>query len=563
MPRLVPAFALILALPVTACVDTRLDGDPTPAELPPPQPIQDAVVVDFSEALATVPPLGFGMHTSVYDNALHESVETPGALIQAGITLLRYPGGGYADNYHWSVHRLSPFHSGGDLSSGYLADRSDFPNYMAMVENYGGDVMITVNYGSNLSSAPERDPEDPLFEAEGAGPGEPKEAAAWVAYANGDPDDDTVIGIDGTGHDWKTVGHWASLRASAPVGGADPPPDDFLRADHPEPYGVVYWEIGNEVFGNGYHGQNYEEDLHVPYGEPPDIFSGRTRHPDLSGSTYGAGVALYAEAMKAVDPSIKIGAVLNSPPIDSWGRTWNADVLGECGTVIDFGIVHFYPGNDPRSMLAAPQRDLPLVAESLRASFAEFGGDNPERIEMTMTEVGSPPGLDWARHASVQRHSLGLFALDVYLTSFTVGFTNVDWLELHNGTFLSERAATARGPAYYGTELASTLVSPGDSLVRTSSNLAPIVVHAARRADGTYGVLLANTHSPGTGIAIVTVTLDGADDVSTDGVRYDYVPGESSPGVLAGPEPFTELASPFTLELVPYQATLLLFGTAE
>jgi len=566
MPRFLPALALVLALPGTACIDTRMDGDPTPGELPPPQPIQDDVVVDFATVRAAVPPLGFGMHSSVYDNALHEPT-TPAALNQAGITLLRYPGGGYADNYHWSVHRLSPFHSGGDLSSGYLADRSDFPNYMSLVENFGGKVMITVNYGSNLLSAPKREQDEPLFEAEGAGPGEPQEAAAWVAYANGDPDDDTVIGVDGTGHDWKTVGYWASVRAAAPIddGNDDPTDDDpenFLRIERAQPFGVVYWEIGNEVFGNGYHGQNYEEDLHVPYGEQPDIFQGRTRHPDLSGATYGAGVVAYAEAMKAVDPTIKIGAVLNSPPIDNWGRTWNADVLGECGTVIDFGIVHFYPGQDPRSMLAAPRRDLPLVAESLRDSFAEFGGDNPERIEMTMTEVGSPPGLDWARHAAVERHSLGLFALDVYLTSFEVGFTNVDWLELHNGTFLSERAATTRGPAYYGTELASTLASPGDSLVRADSTLAPLVVHASRRADGRYGVLLANLHARGTGVAIVTVTLEGA-EVPPDGVRYDYVPGESSPGALTGPEPFTELSSPFTIELVPYQATLLLFGDAE
>jgi hypothetical protein len=555
-PRALTALFLLSSV---ACVDTRSPGDPTPAELPPPKPISDGVLVDFADPLAEVPPFGFGMHTSVYDNALHEPT-TPAALNQAGITMLRYPGGGYADNYHWSVHRLSPFHSSGELSSGYLADRSDFPNYMlGLVESSGAAVMITVNYGSNLQSAPVRAQNAPIVEAEDGGPGEPKEAAAWVAYANGDADDETVIGEDSTGVDWKTVGYWASLRASAPVAGNDP--ENFLRIEHPEPFGIVYWEIGNEVFGNGYHGQNYEEDLHVPYGEAPFDFRGRSGHPDLSGSTYGAGVVDYAREMKAVDPNIKIGAVLNSPPIDNWGQDWNSDVLRECGSVIDFGIVHFYPGQDPRGMLAASRRDLPLVTQSLRESFAELGGDNPERIEITMTEVGSPPGLDWSRYPSVERHSLGLFALDVYLTAFENGFSNVDWLELHNGTFLSERAATVRGPAYYGTELAFLLAKPGDTLFRATSTLDPIAVHAAEQASGRRGIVLANTHARGTGVAIVTVTVEGA-ELPTYGERYDFVPGETTPGELTGPEPFDGFENPFTIELQPYQATLLLFGDA-
>jgi hypothetical protein len=273
-------------------------------------------------------------------------------------------------------------------------------------------------------------------------------------------------------------------------------------------------------------------------------------------------VAEYAREMKAVDPTIKIGAVLNSPPIDNWGQDWNSSVLAECGEVIDFGIVHFYPGQDPRGMLAAPKRDLPLVADSLRQSFESYGGDDPSRIEIAMTEVGSPPGLDWSRYAQVERHSLGLFALDVYLTSFANGIMNVDWLELHNGTFLSERSDTARGPAYYGIQMAYTLAAPGDTLVATDSGLGPLVVHAARRADGRFGVLLSNTHSRGTGEAIVTVSLDGA-DLSSSGMRYDLAPDENAPGVLTGPEPFEELESTFTIELMPYQATLLLFDEAS
>jgi hypothetical protein len=161
----------------------------------------------------------------------------------------------------------------------------------------------------------------------------------------------------------------------------------------------------------------------------------------------------------------------------------------------------------------------------------------------------------------VEQHSLGLFALDAYLTSFEQGMVNVDWLELHNGTFLSERDPMARGPAYFGTQLASFLASPGDTLVAATSDRGPLVVHASRRADGRVGILLSNTHSRGTGDAIVTVTVSGADLPST-GERYDYVPLSSSPGTLEGPRPVEGFTNPFTLELLPYQATLLLLGDA-
>ncbi len=545
------------------CTDTR--SGPGGADQLPPRvdsvPVE--VVVDFSTTLAERPPLGFGVHASVYDNALHEA-STPDALRESGIALLRYPGGGYADNYHFSVHRLSFFHSGSRLTRGYLASSSEFPSFMQVVEAFGGAAMVTVNYGSNLASVPDDPPATssgasppPLADPEGSGPATPEEAAAWVAYANGEPDDDRSLGVDAFGVDWKSVGYWASLRAAEKLGDDDPL--DFLRAAHPEPYGVVYFEIGNEVFGNGYYGRNFENDLHVPYAnEPPEQ---RSRHPKLSGITYGGGVADYAKAMKAVDPSAKVGAVLTASPLDDgWAPDWNADVLSQCGSVIDFGIVHYYPGQDPRSMLAGPRNDIPSIADSLWAAFAAQGGEDPARIELAVTEVGSPPGLDWSNYPAKDRQSLGLFAMDAALSFFEHGASNVDWLELHNGTFLSEGSSAARGPAYQGLSLAAKLAEPGDALVSVESSYAPLVVHAARRADGRLGLLLANTLAPDTYRAVVTIDVTGA-DLPSDAERFDYVPGESTPGIVTGPEPFDAAEGPLTVELEPYQATLLLFGT--
>jgi hypothetical protein len=83
-------------------------------------------------------------------------------------------------------------------------------------------------------------------------------------------------------------------------------------------YHAQYWTIGNENYGNGYFGATWEAD----------------NHADKSAGTYAAGVVAYAQAMKAVDPTIKVGAVLTMPANWPDGITgsedsgsWNQTVL--------------------------------------------------------------------------------------------------------------------------------------------------------------------------------------------------------------------------------------------
>jgi len=536
-----PSLPAVICLAALGCVDTRKPGT---LKTTSPDGIDRTVTIDAATPLAVVPPLGYGMHSSVYDNSLHDPA-TPGALDQAGIRLLRYPGGGYSDNYHWSTHTLSPFHSGGKPSPGYIADASDFGSYDSLLESFGGSVMVTVNYGTNF---------------DGTGPGEPKEAAAWVAYANGEPADDRELGLDGSGNDWHSVGYWAALRAASALASDDGV--NFLRIAHPAPLGVKYWEIGNELFGNGYYGQNFEEDLHAAYDTTgPYNNDGRRGLPSLSGGTYGAGVVAYAEAMRAVDPSIAIGAVLGTK-FDGFGPSWNAAVLGACAPVIDFGIVHFYPGQDASSLLAAPRLQIAESFADLRQQFTALAGDHGQEIELAVTEVGPGPSVVWPRMGPA-RHAMGLFAADAYLSFLAEGAVNVDWLELHNGTFLSE-SSSAKGPAYYGISLAHLLAAEGDTLVATTTMQGSIVTHAALRADGSLGILVVNTQAPASDGSIepvdVPVTSAG-DDFPTSGLRYDYAPAADQPGVLGEPTAVSDVTTPFTVTLAPYQATLFVLGT--
>src|SRR5262249_19674280 len=146
--RLQASVAPLLALAVAsgACSGDQSQGvnvwiQPTKTDV--------TVNVDATSRLATVAPNAFGIHTSVYDNSLHNA-RVPDLMHQAGITLMRYPGGGYSDNYHWSTHTYSPSPASPN-SKGYLAAGSDFGNYMSLVDASASALMITVNYGTNLA----------------------------------------------------------------------------------------------------------------------------------------------------------------------------------------------------------------------------------------------------------------------------------------------------------------------------------------------------------------------------------------------------------------------------
>lgn len=109
-------------------------------------------------------------------------------------------------------------------------------------------------------------------------------------------------------------------------------PGGKLRAanGHPEPYSVKWWGIGNEMYGDWQLG-------HIPLEE------------------YVRKHNTYAEAMRAVDPSIKLIGV---------GATgvWSETMLGQCADHMDLLSEHFYVQD--RKNVASHVRQIP---QSIRA----------------------------------------------------------------------------------------------------------------------------------------------------------------------------------------------------
>ncbi|MEV0351074.1 cellulose binding domain-containing protein [Nonomuraea sp. NPDC050680] len=382
-----------------------------------------AVTVNARAALATVPETGIGSNHAIWDTNLGTN-QTADLLKDAGVKLLRYPGGSYSDIYHWATHTAP---------GGYVAPNTDFDTFMSGVRRTGAQAMVTANYGTGTAD----------------------EAAAWVRQAN------------------VTKG-----------------------------YGIKYWEIGNENYGNGHYGAAWEADDHA----------------DKSPAEYARHVVTYADAMKAVDPTIKIGAVLTTAAnwpdgivADGDDGTWNKVVLSIAGPKIDFVILHWYPGALDKAA------HVPDMIQLTRQQIAKYAGPGSERIGMAMTEFNTG-----SSSTGTTTQPGALAAADAYATLLANGVFTVDWWNVHNGIgniaqvegqtdygdfgLLSSATCTSDGSVcepplntpfapYYALQMMSKFARPGDQFVRAATGQAKVTAHAARRPDGDLAVLLINTSS--------------------------------------------------------------------
>jgi len=391
------------------------------------------VQVNVKTQLAVVPAAGYGVHMSVYDNDFTPP-DLPNKLKAAGVTALRYPGGSYADLFHWKTT------SGTAGAKVYIHPNDTFDHFMTEdVLPSGAQAILTVNYGSN---------------AAGTGGGDPAEAADWVRYANLD-----------------------------------------------KGWNIHYWEIGNEIGGNGFFGTEWEEDLHAPLGGV------RKGNPALSQAAYGKNALEFIRAMKAADPSIKIGVGVDMP--DSNPGTGNEALLKEVKDKIDFVIVHWYPKTSATDLTVT--EEIKPQAAALRNELARFAGPSMKNIPFAITETNGG-GIGAPR---------ALFATDTYLTWFEAGAFTVEWLEMHAG-FLSEVKEVpldTPAEAYYGLQMAALAARPGDALVEAQTNAPMLTVHAVKRKDGGLAIVLINKH-PNQPFEVSLSIRDAR--VSATATRYDF-----------------------------------------
>ncbi|MEJ3745918.1 cellulose binding domain-containing protein [Actinomycetes bacterium KLBMP 9797] len=292
-------------------------------------------------------------------------------------------------------------------------------------------------------------------------------------------------------------------------------------------YGVKYWTIGNENYGNGHYGANWEAD----------------NHADKSPRQYANEVVAYADAMKAVDPTIKIGAVLTTPA--NWpdgvvtagdAGTWNDVVLSIAAEKIDFVDLHWYPGGGSAAEAVAKTEHIADAVYLVRRLLAKHAGARAGGIGISLTEINVGVGQNTQPGA--------LFLADAYSGLLAEGVFTVQWWNVHNGignvstvaghtdygdfgmfssgncnadgTVCQPALNTPFGP-YYGLRMVDTFARPGDQFVRAATDQPLVTAHAVRRPNGDLAVLLVNKDP------------DNAHDVTID--YAGYAPGAAAPAV--------------------------------
>ncbi|GCF10467.1 cellulose binding domain-containing protein [Dictyobacter arantiisoli] len=472
------------------------------------------VTVNAAQSLGTLTNLSKGVNTAVWDGNLMDGAASS-ALKNIGIHTLRYPGGSTSDVYHWQSNTNEPG-QGTDNAS------NNFDAFMGMAQNVGAQPIITVNYGSGTA----------------------QEAANWVKYAN---------------------------KGGAGYNGPVPTYAGGSSTGHN--YGVKYWEIGNEIYGNGTYGGSWEYDNHAK-----------------TSATYASNVVAFSQAMKAVDPTISVGAVLTAPGNWPDGITnsaspspWNTTVLSTACSSIDFAIVHWYPQNPGNeadaSLLSAPSQIASMVS-TVRSEINQYCGSHASAVKIMVTETNSVSSNPGKQTVSVVN---ALYLADDYATWLENGVANVDWWTLHNNAVagntssslygnaqygdygilsngtcttstsgICEPAANTPFPAYYGLQMLNYLGTTGDTMVSSSSNQSLVAVHAIKQANGKLAVMLINKDPNNS----YTVSL-GLNGYSAAASATVYTYGENSSSITSA------TGSSSSVTLAPYSLTTVILSAGS
>jgi hypothetical protein len=309
--------------------------------------------------------------------------------------------------------------------------------------------------------------------------------------------------------------------------------------------GIQYWEVGNEVYGNGTYGANWETDSRCDTtlnGSAVTVGSEPAQTFNCGPTQYANDVLAYMSAMKAADSGIHVCAVLTTP--GSWPdgvtnseypNSWNQTVLSILGASTDCVIVHYYPGGSSAANMLTDPQGIASIVSTLHSQISTYAGVNPANVHVVVTETNST--LDSNTQPSA------LFAPDMYMTWLENGVTNVDWWDEHNGagtistvngatdygdfgifsnasssSGVTEPAADTPFAPYYGIAMLAKLGSPGDEMVTSTSSNALVRVHAVRRAGGSLDVLIDNedpSNAATVSLATSGFTASGASTVYT------------------------------------------------
>jgi len=353
---------------------------------------------------------------------------------------------------------------------------------------------------------------------------------------------------------------------------------------------VKYWEVGNEVYG-----ASWEEDINTNLA----YFGQEVAHDPW---TYAMRFKDYYNAMKAVDPTIKIGAVAvpdegsyanntNHPAVNPVTGTtnngWTAVMLNTMrtnGVTPDFLIEHNYAPGDGDTYNLLWTKTWVSDAVNLRQILNDYlGSAVATNIELVDTEFGPEGDKQWISLVG------GLFAADAIGKILQTEFNAFLWWDLRNGqavvansdnalygwrTNSSGSIITDEGcingnvlppnsncyPSYYCMKLMQYFARGGDTVVTVTNDYELLGTYAVRRTNGSLTMLVVNKSS----YASLSAAINLAGYVPfSNATVYSYgIPQDNAARTGIGTLDIAQTNSPaagtsFNYAFAPYSATVL------
>ena len=426
---------------------------------------------DSLPSLLSAAPLGLNTAPWDYIYAANTSASGGVNVIQpllqaAGITMLRYGGGSWADEYDWQtntdIYNCLPDDPTALFTAGCSStDSLDFAQFSQQARAIGAQSFVTVNYGS----------------------GTPAEAAAWVTQAKGTPGQGVAL--------WE-VGN--------------------------ENYGC--WEVNNDLAGPPENFQGYTPNTYTTvngvYENPtcPQVTEGDAGGTQTLATSYAVNASQFLQAMKAADPAAQIGVpwafgsdVAGAAVPDN--TEWNNTVLGADGKYASFVDAHYYPFTFSGSTGGANPTDQQVLQSlfQIPSLYREIRSELNARAPWASVVVGET-GVSNNETTTVCTPAGALFAAGDVLSWLAAGAKSVDWWDMNNygnstascvnpdyGMFTSSSPPVPDTP-YYGYLLASVLAQP-HALLRTlgTSDASDVLAYLSLLPSGKFAVALINTNT--------------------------------------------------------------------
>ncbi len=353
-------------------------------------------------------------------------------------------------------------------------------------------------------------------------------------------------------------------------------------------YGFKYWEIGNENYGT------WEADNNTRPWDPV---------------TYVTRFKQYYTQMKAIDPTIKIGAVVvdtedgdvnytdesvTNPRTGVKHSGWTPLLFATFkaqGVLPDFVIFHRYeqaPFGESDAYLLNASRGWATNAAGIRQMLTDYLGSDGSKVEIDCTEnnsVYSNPGKQTTSLVN------GLYLADSVGNILKTEFNSLLWWDLRNGKeagnnnasslygwrkygdygivdFANPAGPADRYPTFYVDKLLTHWARSGETVLQANADFNGLGVYAVRSTDNKeLHVLLINKRKVETLNAHITLsgfTPSGTADVYSYGIPQDTAAQTGSGSADVAQSTATIAGKTFTFTPGPYSAVVLnIKGTAD